>query len=68
MLDDLNRSIKEAVSDSEISGNASTKGLFENAAHRFKGRLVYSIIFGLVFLGVAAFIILMIVFFVLKSL
>ena len=68
-MDDLTRSIKEAVSDGINNPESTTAGgLFENVIERFKGRLLFSVIFGLVFLGVAAFIIIMVLFFVLRAL
>ncbi len=68
-MDDLTRSIKEAVSDGINNPESTTAGgFFENAIERFKGRLLFSVIFGLVFLGVAAFIIIMVLFFVLRAL
>jgi hypothetical protein len=69
MLDDLTRSIKESVSDAYISPETTTpKSFFGNIMARFKGRLMFSLIFFLVF-GVAAIgIVLMIVFFVLAAL
>ena len=69
MLDDLTRSVKEAVSDSYISPETTTPGgFFQNILRRFKGRLIFSAIFFVVFGVVALFIILMVVFFVLKAL
>jgi len=68
-MDDLTRSIKEAVSDGINNPESTTAGgFFENVIERFKGRLLFSVIFGLVFLGVAAFIIIMVLFFVLRAL
>ena len=68
-MDDLTRSIKEAVSDGINNPESTTAGgFFDNIMQRFKGRLLFSVIFGLVFLGVAAFIIIMVLFFVLRAL
>ena len=69
MLDDLTRSVNEAVSDG-IQDPLNTTGgsFFENIMTRFKGRLLFSAIFFLVFGAAAIFIILMIAFFVFKSL
>lgn len=68
-MDDLSRSIKEAISDGINNPESTTAGVFfENIMERFKGRLLFSVIFGLVFLGVAAFIIIMVLFFVLRAL
>ncbi|GEM_PF-1296462 len=69
MLDDLTRSVKEAVSDG-IQDPLNTTGgsFFENIMTRFKGRLLFSAVFFLIFGAVALFIILMVVFFVFKSL
>ena len=68
-MDDLTRSIKEAVSDGINNPESTTAGgFFENVIERFKGRLLFSVIFGLVFLGVAASIIIMVLFFVLRAL
>lgn len=68
MLDDLTRSVKEAVSDG-IQDPLNTTGgsFFENIMTRFKGRLLFSAIFFLVFGAVALFIILMVAFFVFKA-
>jgi len=64
-LDDLGKSIEEAAySDGDFSGS----GFLQNVMKRFKGRLVYSLIFTLVFFSAAALIILMIVFLFLKGL
>ena len=69
MFDDLTRSVKEAVSDGYNNPESTTpKSFFQNIAARFKGRLVFSLIFFLVFATVAVGIILMILFFVLKAL
>ncbi|HEY3250297.1 MAG TPA: hypothetical protein VGK25_04190 [Ignavibacteria bacterium] len=69
MLDDLTRSVKESVSDAYISPETTTpKSFFSNIMTRFKGRLLFSLIFFIVFGVVAIGIILMILFFVLKSL
>jgi hypothetical protein len=69
MLDDLTRSVKEAVSDSYISPETTTPtGFFGNIITRFKGRLIFSAIFFIVFGLVALGIILMVLFFVLKAL
>ncbi|MBE2226448.1 MAG: hypothetical protein IAE93_03875 [Ignavibacteria bacterium] len=69
MLDDLTRSVKEAVSDG-IQDPLNTTGgsFFENIMTRFKGRLLFSAVFFLIIGAVALFIILMVVFFVFKSL
>jgi len=68
MLDDLTRSVKEAVSDSINSPEHTTgSGFFENILTRFKGRLLFSAIFFLVFGAIAIFIILMVAFFVIKA-
>lgn len=68
-MDDLSRSIKEAISDGINNPESTTAGgFFGNIMERFKGRLLFSVIFGLVFLGVAAFIIIMVLFFVLRAL
>jgi hypothetical protein len=64
MFDDLTRSVKEAVSD---TAQGSDEGFFQNVMRRFKGRLLFSLVFFLVFGAAAIGIILMIVFFVLKS-
>lgn len=69
MLDDLTRSVKEAVSDGiQDPMNTTAGGFFGNIMSRFKGRLIFSAIFFLVFGAVALFIIIMIGFFVLKAL
>lgn len=65
MLDDLTRSVKEAVSD---TAQGSNEGFFQNVMRRFKGRLIFSLIFFLVFAAAAVGIILMVLFFVLKAL
>ena len=64
MLDDLTRSVKEAVSDG-IQDPLNTTGgsCFEN----IKGRLSFAAIFCLVFAAVALFIILIVGFFVFKA-
>ena len=68
MLDDLTRSVKEAVSDAYISPETTTsKGFLNNIKERFKGRLIFSLIFFLVFASVVIGIFLMILFFVLKA-
>ncbi|MBE2217606.1 MAG: hypothetical protein IAE90_05345 [Ignavibacteria bacterium] len=68
-MDDLTRSIKEAVSDGINNPESTTAGgFFDNVMERFKGRLLFTVIFGLVFLGVAAFIIIMVLFFILGAL
>ncbi len=68
MLDDLTRSVKEAVSDGVNNPESTTgSGFFENIITRFKGRLIYSAIFFLVFAAVALGIILMVLFFVFKA-
>lgn len=68
MLDDLTRSVKEAVSDGINNPESTTGGsFFENIMTRFKGRLLFSAIFFLVFGAVALFIILMVGFFVFKA-
>jgi len=68
MLDDLTRSVKEAVSDGVTSPETTTaSGFFDNVKERFKGRLIFSAVFFLVFLSVVFFVILMILFFVLKA-
>jgi len=68
MLDDLTRSVKEAVSDAAVTPETTTaSGFFDNIKERFKGRLIFSLIFFLVFAGVAVFVILMILFFVLRA-
>ncbi|HAX48550.1 MAG TPA: hypothetical protein PK605_05815 [Ignavibacteria bacterium] len=69
MLDDLTRSVKEAVSDGiQDPPNTTDGSFFENIMTRFKGRLLFSAVFFLIFGAVALFIILMVVFFVFKSL
>jgi hypothetical protein len=69
MLDDLTRSVKEAVSDGLISPETTTSsGFLDNVKERFKGRLIFSAIFFIVFGFVALAIILIVVFFVLKAL
>jgi hypothetical protein len=69
MLDDLTRSVKEAVSDGYNSPETTTPGgFFSNIMTRFKGRLMFSLIFFLVFGAVALGIILMVLFFVFKAL
>lgn len=69
MLDDLTRSVKEAVSDAYISPETTTgQGFFQNILTRFKGRLIFSVIFFVVFGAVAIGIILMVLFFVLRAL
>lgn len=69
MLDDLTRSVKEAVSDSYISPETTTPTSFiGNIISRFKGRLIFSAIFFVVFGLAALAIILMVLFFVLKAL
>lgn len=68
MLDDLTRSVKEAVSDGINNPEHTTgSGFFENIMTRFKGRLLFSAVFFLVFGAVALFIILMVAFFVFKA-
>jgi hypothetical protein len=68
MLDDLTRSVKEAVSDGVNNPEHTTgSGFFGNIITRFKGRLIYSAIFFLVFAAVALGIILMVLFFVFKA-
>ena len=68
MLDDLTRSVKEAVSDGLNSPETTTaSGFFGNIKARFKGRLIFSLVFFLVFLFVVFAVILMILFFVLKA-
>jgi len=69
MLDDLTRSVKEAVSDGYNNPESTTPaGFFQNIMQRFKGRLLFSLIFFIVFALVAIGIVLMIFAFVLKSL
>ena len=69
MLEDLTRSVQESVSDAYISPETTTpKSFFQNVITRFKGRLIFSLIFFLVFAAAAAGVILMILFFVLKAL
>jgi hypothetical protein len=69
MLDDLTRSVKEAVSDGYNNPESTTaSGFFQNILKRFKGRLLFSLIFFIVFGLVALGIILMILFFVIKAL
>jgi hypothetical protein len=69
MLDDLTRSVKEAASDAYTSPETTTgSGFFRNIMTRFKGRLIFSLVFFLIFGAVAAGIILMVLFFVLKAL
>lgn len=69
MLDDLTRSVKEAVSDGVQDPLNTTSGsFFGNIMTRFKGRLLFSAIFFLVFGAVALFIVIMILFFVFKAL
>lgn len=69
MLDDLTRSVKEAVSDSYNSPETTTPGgFFQNILTRFKGRLIFSAVFFIIFGFVALCIILMVVFFVFKAL
>lgn len=69
MLDDLTRSVKEAVNDGiQDPLNTTSGSFFGNIMSRFKGRLITSAIFFLVFGVVALFIIIMISFFVLKAL
>lgn len=68
MLDDLTRSVKEAVSDGINNPEHTTgSGFFGNILTRFKGRLIFSVIFFLVFASVAIGIVLLILFFVLKA-
>jgi hypothetical protein len=68
MLDDLTRSVEEAVSDGINNPESTTGGsFFENILTRFKGRLLFSAIFFLVFTAVAIGIILMVLFFVFKA-
>jgi len=68
MLDDLTRSVKESVSDAYISPESTTpKSFLGNIITRFKGRLLFSAIFFVVSGVVVIGIILMILFFVLKS-
>lgn len=68
MLDDLTRSVKEAVSDGINNPESTTgSGFFENILTRFKGRLLFSAIFFLVFAAVAIGIILIVLFFVFKA-
>lgn len=69
MLDDLTRSVKEAVSDGYNNPESTTPtGFLQNILTRFKGRLIFSAIFFVVFGLVALGIILMVLFFVLKAL
>lgn len=69
MLDDLTRSVKEAVRDGYNNPqNTTTSGFFQNVAARFKGRLIFSLVFFLIFGAVAVGIILMVLFFVLRAL
>jgi hypothetical protein len=69
MLDDLTRSVKEAVSDGYNNPESTTAtGFFQNILQRFKGRLIFSLIFFIVFGLVAIGIVLMILAFVIKSL
>lgn len=68
MLDDLTRSVKEAVSDgSNNPEHTTSSGFFENIITRFKGRLLFSAIFFLVFGAVVLFVILMVAFIVFKA-
>jgi len=68
MLDDLTRSVKEAVSDGvQDPLNTTGTSFFENIMSRFKGRLLFSAIFFLVFGAVVLFVLVMIGFFVLKA-
>jgi len=68
MLDDLTRSVKEAVSDGvQDPLNTTGTSFFENIMSRFKGRLLFSAIFFLVFGAVVLFVLLMIGFFVFKA-
>jgi hypothetical protein len=69
MLDDLTRSVKEAVSDGvQDPLNTTGKSFFGNIMTRFKGRLLFSAIFFLVFGAVVLFVLLIIGYFVLKAL
>ncbi len=69
MLEDLTRSVKEAVSDGvQDPLNTTGSSFFGNIMTRFKGRLLFSAIFFLVFAAVALFIIIMIGFYILKAL
>ena len=68
MLDDLTRSVKEAVSDGvQDPLNTTGTSFFENIMSRFKGRLLFSAIFFLVFGAVVLFVLVMIGVFVLKA-
>ena len=68
MLDDLTRSVKEAVSDGvQDPLNTTGTSFFENIMSRFKGRLLFSAIFFLVFGAVVLFVLVMIGVCVLKA-
>lgn len=68
MLDDLTRSVKEAISDGvQDPLNTTGTSFFENIMSRFKGRLLFSAIFFLVFGAVVLFVLVMIGVFVLKA-
>ena len=69
MIDDLTRSVKEAVRDGVRNPEHTTgSSFFQNILTRFKGRLLFSAIFFLVFAAVAVGIILMVLFFVFRAL
>jgi hypothetical protein len=68
-MNDFLKSFRESVSDAYNSPETTTgTGFLQNVYRRFKGRLIFSLIFFLVFGAVAVGIILMILFFVLKAL
>jgi hypothetical protein len=68
MLDDLTRSVKEAVSDGFISPETTTPTSFiDNIITRFKGRLIFSAIFFLVFAAVVIGTLLMVFFLIISA-
>ncbi len=68
-MNDFLKSFQESVSDAYNNPETTNgSGFLQNLYRRFKGRLIFSLIFFLVFGAVAVGIILMILFFVLKAL
>jgi hypothetical protein len=68
MIDDLTRSVKEAVSDAYISPETTTGGGFiQNILTRFKGRLIFSAIFFMIFAAVVLGTFLMVFFLIISA-
>lgn len=68
MIDDLTRSVKEAVSDGFISPETTTPtSFFENIVTRFKGRLIFSAIFFMIFAAVVIGTLLMVFFLIISA-